>query len=287
MSAATSVSPDSILLVTLDSCRFDTFLAARTPVLDQVSSLFEAQAPSHFTYGSHAAIFAGFTPGVPALAAPFLNPKFARLFRLDRAGHAGHGAAGFSLHGDDIVQGFRKAGYRTVGTGAAGWFDPATPVSRRLTGNFHDFYFAGHRGVRSQVDFIEKALKRNAGRNAFAFVNVGETHVPYHFEGAPWPQDDNPCVPFQHVDRAETCRTRQRLCCEHVDEALAPLIRTFAHATILVCADHGDCWGEDGLWEHGVSHPKTLTVPLLIRYRGRPVEAVVDLPHLAQCRLAG
>ena len=38
-----------------------------------------------------------------------------------------------------------------------------------------------------------------------------------------------------------------------------------------VCADHGDCWGEDGLWEHGISHPATLTVPLLLRVRGVPV----------------
>ena len=34
---------------------------------------------------------------------------------------------------------------------------------------------------------------------------------------------------------------------------------------VIVCADHGDCWGEDGLWEHGVSHEKTLEVPLLFR----------------------
>ena len=32
----------------------------------------------------------------------------------------------------------------------------------------------------------------------------------------------------------------------------------------------GDCWEENGLWEHGVSHPSTLTVPLLMRVRGVP-----------------
>jgi hypothetical protein len=39
----------------------------------------------------------------------------------------------------------------------------------------------------------------------------------------------------------------------------------FANDTVIICADHGDCWGEDGLWEHGVSHEKTLEVPLLFR----------------------
>ena len=36
----------------------------------------------------------------------------------------------------------------------------------------------------------------------------------------------------------------------------------------MLTADHGDCWGEDGLWEHGISHRRTLEVPLLMRVRG-------------------
>ena len=42
----------------------------------------------------------------------------------------------------------------------------------------------------------------------------------------------------------------------------------FRDATIVLTADHGDCWGEDGLWEHGISHRRTLEVPLLMRVRG-------------------
>lgn len=285
MADAFQVTSKSVLFITVDSCRYDTFLASRTPAMDQVSATFRAQAPCHFTYGSHAAMFVGFTPGVGDLPVPFLNPKFARLFRLGRAGHAGHGTAGFTVDGDDIVAGFRKAGYHTVGTGAAGWFDGSTPVSRRLTGNFKQFRFTGHAGVRQQLAFVKQSLARRWRDDAFVFINVGETHVPYHFEGAPWPADDNPCRPFQTEDRADTCRTRQRLCLEYVDDVLAPLIEAFAHATIVVCADHGDCWGEDGLWEHGISHPMTLTVPLLIRYRGQPLEEAVALPEAVLGRL--
>jgi glucan phosphoethanolaminetransferase (alkaline phosphatase superfamily) len=62
-----------------------------------------------------------------------------------------------------------------------------------------------------------------------------------------------------------------------VDARLAPLLQGFRDGTTLVCADHGECWGEDGLWEHGISHPATLTVPLLLRYRGQPVGAPVFL----------
>ena len=49
---------------------------------------------------------------------------------------------------------------------------------------------------------------------------------------------------------------------------LAPLLESFRAATTVLTADHGDCWGEDGLWEHGISHRRTLEVPLLMRVRG-------------------
>jgi arylsulfatase A-like enzyme len=80
-----------------------------------------------------------------------------------------------------------------------------------------------------------------------------------------WSPDDNPCVPFQTVDRAEDCRLRQTACVEYIDEKIQPLLERFSDASVLACADHGDCWGEDGLWEHGISHEMTLTVPLIIR----------------------
>jgi len=270
-----AISPNSVLFITLDSCRYDTFVAAHAPSMKSVSEVYRAQAPSHFTYGSHAAMFIGFTPGIASVAGPFLNPKFARLFRLNRAGWAGHAPPGFELSGRDIVEGFRNAGYRTIGTAAMGWFDPDTPVSQKLTAGFDDFLFAGHQGLRRQLAWIDEKLVSQEQQDVFLFLNIGETHVPYHFEGAPWEASDNPCVPFQTVDRSADCRERQRLCCEYVDRLLGPLLERFAGATIFLCADHGDCWGEDGLWEHGISHPMTLTVPLLIRYRGQPVEALL------------
>ena len=265
------VSPQSVLFVTLDSCRFDTFEAADVPSLKSVAPLHEAQAPSHFTFASHAAMFVGFTPGVAGAAQQFLDPKFARLFRLSRAGHPGHADPGFSLEGRDIVHGFRQAGYRTLGTAAMGWFDPASLAAAMLIDGFDDFSFVGPGGVARQVAWAEEALSRHENHNVFLFINVGETHVPYYFDGAPWSADDNPCWPYQTLDRHDTCRERQRLCCEYADRMLAPLLVRFRDATVLVCGDHGDCWGENGLWEHGMSHPKTLTVPLLIRYKGKAV----------------
>lgn len=271
--------PDSVLFVSLDSCRYDTFIGANLPHMKAVGPVHRAQAPSHFTYGSHAAMFVGFTPGVTDRPAPFLTPKLARLFRLSYAGHPGLAPPGFTVSGDNIVDGFRAGGWATLGTAAMGWFDPATPVSATLRHGFEQFWFAGAEGVEAQVDWVQARLTEVGDRPAFVFMNIGETHVPYHYKGAPWPADDNPCIPFQTVDRSADCRMRQTACAEYVDRRLAGLLADFAGATTLICADHGDCWGEDGLWEHGISHEMTLTVPLVLRYRGAPVGADGPAPR--------
>jgi hypothetical protein len=269
--AEDTVHPASVLLVTLDSCRYDTFQAAATPCLDRVAPVHQAKAPGHFTYASHAAMFVGFLPSLPGAAQPILDSKFARLFRLDNAAFSGRRPAGFSLAGRSIVDGFRRAGYRTIGTGAVRWFDPSTECGLELTRDFFAFYYPGTTWqIRDQIKWLTQRLTPDVP--VFAFLNVGETHVPYYFDGAPWRPDDNPCLPFQTADRSGDCRDRQRACLEHADTLLGPLLARFAPATIVVCADHGDCWGEDGLWEHGVSHAMTLTVPLLVRFRGQPVQ---------------
>jgi hypothetical protein len=270
-----------VLFLSLDSCRYDSFVAARTPHLDRVGPLHRAHAPSHFTYGSHAAFWMGFTPGVAGSREPWLNPKAGKLFRMAYAGAGGDDGEGFRLEGANLVEGFRRLGYRTLGSGAVGWFDPATETGAVLGAPFDAFHFAGDTwSLGSQLAWIDRQLAATrAGQPVFLFLNVGETHVPYWHEGAPWPRWPSPCVPFggEHCS-AEESRRRQMACLEWVDSRLAPLLERFLDGTILVCADHGDCWGEDGLWEHGISHPATLTVPLLLRVRGRPIGAAAPTP---------
>ncbi|PZO79238.1 MAG: hypothetical protein DI629_09910 [Mesorhizobium amorphae] len=270
-------SRENVLFITLDSCRFDTFANGCAPNIRAVAPLHQAQAPSYFTYGSHSAMFAGFTPGIPGAAEPFLDPKFGKLFKLVGAGHPGKGSEGFELSGRNIVEGFRARGYSTIGTAAMGWFDPATPTAAHLIGSFEHFFYAGPYFLRQQVAWVEERLSA-ATAPTFTFINVGETHVPYWHEGAPWEADDNPCRPFQDVDRSAECRERQSACLAFADTQLGPLLERHRDGTIIVCGDHGDCWGEDGVWEHGIMHPMTTTVPLLIRHRGAPVTRRAHAP---------
>lgn len=259
--------PRDVLFVTLDSCRYDAFAQARAPNLRALGPLVRAWSPSHFTFGAHAAFFMGFTPGDAARREPYVNPKFAKIFRMGAAGHPGHAAPYLELDGHSIVDGFNRRGHATLGTGAVGWFDPSTPTGRVLTADFSRFHYpARTSALREQLAWLLAATAeaRAAGRPVFAFLNVGETHVPYWHEGAAWAPTYT-CVPFGVGNDAAESRRRQVACVEWIDAELAPLLRAYADAAVVVCADHGDCWGEDGLWEHGVHHEKTLEVPLILR----------------------
>jgi hypothetical protein len=274
---------ESVLFLSLDSCRYDSFRRARTPRLDAVGPLHRAHAPSHFTYGSHAAFWVGFTPGVAGGRDPWLNPKAGKLFRMAYAGSPGHHADAFRLEGPNLIEGFRRRGYATLGSGAVEWFDPASETGAVLGAPFDRFFYPGNVwSLEAQTGWIDAQLAAlPVEQPLFLFLNVGETHVPYWHTGASWDPWPSPCVPFgdAHASAAES-RRRQVACLEWVDGQLGPLLSRFAEATILVCADHGDCWGEDGLWEHGISHPATLTVPLLLRVRGRPIAASRRRPSL-------
>ena len=258
--------PRSILFITLDSCRYDAFVEARAPNLKSLSPLHRAQAPSHFTFGSHSAFFMGFTPGDASRREPYVNPKYGKIFRMEGGGHPGAAPPLVTLSGHSIIDGLKKLGYRTIGTGAVNWFNPARPTGQVLSADFDTFGFAAGPKLQKQVEWIDSSLEQlSAGTPAFVFLNLAETHVPYYYDGAPWDPTYSPARAFGENNNADEARRRQVACIEWCDKVLEPLLARFADDTIIACADHGDCWGEDGLWEHGISHEKTLEVPLLFR----------------------
>lgn len=258
----------SILLVTLDSCRFDTFQRIKPKELSAVGNLHRAMAPSHFTYGSHAAMWMGFLPSIRE-AKDYLNSKYRKLFRVEFAGSLGKSEAAFKLIGGSIVEGFKNENYFTIGSGATGWFNPQTATGEKLTEDFEDFYYTGTTWqLSNQLKWIEEKLSKITEKPIFVFLNIGETHVPYWHEGANWEKEDNPCIPFQKENRRRECWHRQGECLKYIDTTIGPILKAFEKETIVVTADHGDCWGENGLWEHGISHQKTLEVPLLARLNG-------------------
>jgi hypothetical protein len=99
---------ESILFITLDSCRYDTFAKAKAKNLKAVGELYRAMAPGNFTYSSHAAMFMGFTPGVASIQQALINPKFGKIFKLTGTGFSGKGVEFMPLEGCNIIDGLKK-----------------------------------------------------------------------------------------------------------------------------------------------------------------------------------
>lgn len=261
------ITDNSYLLITLDSCRYDAFVEASAPNMKSLGALHMAMAPGYFTYASHAAMLMGFTPGIAGTQAPFINPKFGKIFKLAGAAFPGKGTEHIAVSGRNIVHGLRELGYATFGTSGNEWFNPRVPSGKHLGLEFDRFFFASQpQALVEQSAWLLDTLG-SCNQPSFAFANINETHVPYWYPGAAWSRDHNPCVPFSGGNDASECRRRQVACIEYVDRLLLPLLQAFEGANTVICSDHGDCWGEDGLWEHGIWHEKIFEVPLLMRLR--------------------
>jgi hypothetical protein len=262
------------LLLTYDSCRFDTLLAADTPVLDSFVQPLAAQAPGNFTFPAHQAMFVGQLPLVSE-DIPYYNRFRKQLIGLANVGEVRVVAdARIRVSSTwNVITGLSTAGYNTLGAGAMNWFR-----QHSLTEGFDDFLFTGT-DARGQIDFV--LSKVDPGRPYFAFINFGETHAPFGYEGKSgrcsldvraramtWP-------PRQHgpVGRASEAFGHQVEAAEFLDRQLPRLFSGLPGDTVvIVCADHGECFGEDGCWGHGFNHPKVLEVPLAIfRLDGSPL----------------
>ncbi|HZX38837.1 MAG TPA: STM4013/SEN3800 family hydrolase [Streptomyces sp.] len=254
------VGRDDLLLVTLDTLRFD--VAAELAATGRIPNLArhlpggvweKRHAPGSFTYASHQAIFAGFLP-TPAVPGP--HP---RLFAARFAGSETTEARTFVFDTPDLVSGLADAGYRTVCIGGVGFFNKLGPLGSVLPGMFQESHWDPEFGVASptsferQVDLTEKVV---AGlpydQRLFLFVNVPALHQPnwFHLRGATRDAGDSPethAAALEYVDR-------------HIGRLFAAASsrrRCFA----IVCSDHGTAYGDDGFTGHRLGHDVVWTVP--------------------------
>lgn len=265
--------PESFLIITLDSCRYDIFDDADIPVIKSIGEYFQAHSPAVFTFAAHAALFVGMTPGIASSRERYKNPKVGRIFRIVNRVAGGIRSDYMQLQGRTIVDGFRNRGYYAIGTASSRWFNPDVPTGTILTQDFNEFFNIGI-DLEAQVGWLLNRMEEHDDQPIFAFINVGETHVPYHYRGAPW-KKKNPCVLFGEENDAQVCHDHQLACLEFCDRVLAPLIQRFQNvgASILCMGDHGDCHGEDGLWAHGIYHENVMRVPMLYHLRPHHISA--------------
>jgi membrane-anchored protein YejM (alkaline phosphatase superfamily) len=270
------VSPASdapnYLLVTYDSCRFDAYQAAKTPVLDAHAVARQAFAQATYTFAAHASMFQGMLPHV------FEEKEFYNRFvkQMWRVQHRKRANARLNMPPGtrSVIDGFNKLGYFTCGTGAMGWFKN----NHQLLEFWQAFEYTGI-DARRQVKWTTQQLQNHPERPFFAFINFGETHAPYKFDGETGLEGD--ALARQRHEQGKkrdghdataqfdaAMWQMQVDCVEFLDARMGELLaffdRTGRDVTIVMCADHGDCFGEAGLYGHGFYHPKVMEVPMAI-----------------------
>ena len=257
LNARTMVGTHDILLITLDTLRYDVardlLAAGRTPNLAELlpGGCWEMRhSPGSFTYAAHQAFFAGF---LPTPATPGQHPRpFAARF----AGSETTTDSTFVFDAPDIVTGLAQLGYHTTCIGGVGFFNMQTPLSRALPGLFAESHWDARLGVTDpcstehQVRLAVSILQRTPpDRRIFLFINVSALHQP------------NCCyVPGATEDTLAS----HAAALAYVDSQLPPLfdaLRERGPALAIVCSDHGTAYGEDGYTGHRLAHPVVWTVP--------------------------
>jgi len=269
-----SSGEEDFLLVTWDSCRFDTYQQALTPCLDRFGPAKKAWAMGTYTLPSHVAMFYGFLPHVFE-PLPFYNRHVQQLWRISHR-NLNHKPLVTFPPGTNIVNGFRGRGYLTVGIAAMDWFQDTAALRE----GFEFFEVVGI-DAEQQNQRLFKLVERHASnRPCFAFVNYGETHSPFRHRGMP---GDHSAIDARYalprilnqrgvweetwsLDRE--AYASQVACAEFLDARTGELLEFFGRrgrpTTVVVCSDHGECFGENGLYGHAFFHEKVMEIPLLI-----------------------
>ena len=253
----------SFLLIFLESFRGDLIgrrLGARevTPTLnrlaEQGASSERAFAHSPFTWISRAELFQGRVK--PVAGAPSLIDDF-----------QAHGYRVAYVSGQDDTHG----GDDLVGFDRADFFVDARSNEERKTSRtaLTVSLQVSWRLVLEQVHSYLESTRRDA-RPVFLYVNLVDTHFPYHHD------DLLPLLGVEPVGRPEIRPWNAERVFEtylqsaaNVDQAIAELLRIWREHTgdsaILVTADHGQAFYEDGMLGHGQSVADNQSrVPLVV-----------------------
>ena len=252
------IGSHDLLFVTLDTLRYDVAAAAlaegRTPTLARVlpGGRWERRhSPASFTYAAHHAFFAGFLP------TPVTPGPHERLFAARFAGSESSGPATYVFAAADLPTALAAEGYHTVCLGGVGFFNPGSALGRVLPGLFAEAHWEPAFGVTdpgcvgAQIDRLAAIIAGlPPGRPLFTFVNVAALHQPnrHYLPGAEADSLASHAAALRYVDG-------------ELDRLFALVAGRGRPCQVIICADHGTLYGEDGHVGHRVAHEAVWTVP--------------------------
>jgi hypothetical protein len=271
-------SARNLVVVVLDSLRYDSWLAAPPRSLAELGSVERRWSYASWTAPSHYNLLMGLMPH-SSPARVYASEYYKRDF-LRYADRLGLPEMEFKrLLPSIFLPTYLKhtLGYRTHARVSMPVLNPFTLLNRDF-----DSYrlMPAHNDMAAIVDELEF----DDERPSFWLLNVGETHYPYSVPGqeaADLPhisgvhgvfrqldelrRTDERAAEFFDESRLRSLHERQIAALEYLDGVFAVLLeRLPANTWLIVTSDHGELFGEDGYFGHGpIAHEKVLEVPFV------------------------
>ena len=282
---------DNVVIITMDCCSYKTAAQAVTPNLDLLGMIHCADAYGTYTLPSHISTFAGYFPKIKKHneETDYFCRNGHQFWRLKSARAKKADLVDIFLEGDTIIEGYQKVGFYTLGVGGVRWFR-----NRLLTSYFDEFLYYGGEDYKDvfakrvqgefALDNVEVVLEKlRLHDNWFLFANCHETHVPYDDGTIQHSKDqwdildrakilwggkmNNNQVNVLNVNEFQVLQSMQIKALESLDKKIGYLFeklpRPFAY---VIMGDHGENFGEDGLYGHGFPHSSVFEVPLIYGY---------------------
>lgn len=273
---------NNYIIVILDSCRYDSFMAAKPKVIPKLGEIEARWSYASWTAPSHYNLLMGLLPHTsPAqvYASDYYKEDFLRF--NERFGAKDVEFASFVPHLYMPTYLRNTLGYLTHAKVSLPVLNPRTCINR----DFDTFkLMEKHNDMNAMLD----EMTFSDERPSFYLLNVGETHYPYARPTEPkneWPRlsgvhgvfkhlDDaivdgnlkpGKTEPFFDQDKLDQLRARQIDTVQYLDAVFERLYDMVPKNTyITVTADHGELFGEEGYFGHGpIQHNKVFEVPFL------------------------
>lgn len=270
------MDPNHIVFIVMDSCRYDSFVAARTPNIDRLGKAEKRYSYASWTAPSHYTFTMGMMPHVSpkeVVASEVYKDEFVQW--RERTGCETLDFKSF-LPELSLPRVLKRLEYRTVARVSMPVLNQHTAVSQhfddyKLMSNHNDFA-----GMIEEMEFPEEEPH-------YYFLNLGETHYPYMLSGEDLPHISGVHGVLKHMDSEEAAKVatsglsgftperfkmlhkQQSVCVEYIDSQIGKLMEIAPSNThFIVTADHGELFGEDGYFGHGpIMHQKCFEVPFV------------------------
>jgi hypothetical protein len=285
-----NINDYNVLFITLDSLSFSVAKEAKRLYLNEVSQLRKAETHGTYTYPAHHSFFIGLIPRLIGEDNLYLG-QYKQIWRSTSAKKSDREV--FANYSDkNILDFYHNQGYQVVGVGGVPFFNVENR-NNTLPNLFEEFYYMGpkeHIPREERVPRREEWFPLNniglikskiKNERFFLFINSIATHIPYDNPNLELRDSDIDIVnriyrehdlkiKYNKVDipfeENEINRIKEIQCSslKWVDKQIDELIMKLPKERpliLIVCADHGEEFGEHGRFGHAHLDSTVMEVP--------------------------